>query len=155
MSLHRCTECRKWFTPAVTATLHQRVCGQECRRRRRAKLARARRGAALEECREDERVRQRKRREGAPPGARHEPASSGKLLELLGKMQQVVDRVVRLSRASFEREIQRIVRESVKVLGADVDSSRACHEPASALASAENGSRSLASVDGVTDQHGP
>jgi hypothetical protein len=155
MSLHRCTECRKWFTPAVTATLHQRVCGQECRRRRRAKLARGRRGAALKECREDECVRQRKRREAAPAGARHELASGGKSLELLGKMQRIVDKVVRLSRAGFEREIRRIVRESARVLGSEMDGAGACHEPASALASAGNGSRSLASVDGVTDQHGP
>jgi hypothetical protein len=155
MSLHRCTECRKWFTPAVTATLHQRVCGQECRRRRRAKLARARRGAGLEECRDDERERQRKHREAAAPGRRHEPASDGKSPELLGKMQRIVDKVVGLSRASFEREIRRIVRESARVLGSEVDGAGACHEPASTLGSAENGSRSLASVDGVTDQHGP
>jgi hypothetical protein len=154
MSLHRCTECRKWFTPAVTATLHQRVCGPECRRRRRAKLARARRGSAVEEYREDERERQRKRREGAPPGTCHEPASGGKAAELLGKMQRIVDGVVRLSRATFEREIRRIVRESARVLGSEVDGAGACHEPASALAAAENGSRSLAGVDGVTDRHG-
>jgi len=155
MALHRCTECRKRFTPAVTATLHQRVCGQECRRRRRAKLARARRAAALEECREDERVRQQKHREAAASGARHEPGSGGKSSELLEKMQQVVDRVVRLSRASFEREIRRVVRESARVLGSDLDGAGACHEPASALAVAENGRRSLVGVDGVTDRDGP
>jgi hypothetical protein len=31
-------------------------------------------------------------------------------------MQRIVDGVVRLSRASFEREIRRIVRESARVL---------------------------------------
>jgi hypothetical protein len=155
MGLHRCTECRKWFTPAVTAKQHQRVCGKECRGRRRAKLARSRRAATREDCRADERERQRKHREAAASGACHEPALSGKSSEWLGKMQQVVDKVVRLSRASFEREIRRIVRESAKVLGADVDRARACHEPASALAAAQNGSRSRLGVDGVTDQHGP
>jgi len=100
-------------------------------------------------------VRQRKHREVAASGARHEPGSGGKSSELLEKMQQVVDRVVRLSRASFEREIRRVVRESARVLGSDLDGAGACHEPASALAVAENGRRSLVGVDGVTDRDGP
>jgi hypothetical protein len=155
MSLHRCTECRKTFTPAARARQHQRVCGEDCRKRRRAKLSRRRRGFDLEGCREDERERQRKHREASGLGGCHEPASGGKSLELLGKMQQIVDKVVRVSRASFEREIRRILRESEKILVPDVAGAGACHEPASALAAAENGSRSLVSVDGVTDQHGP
>jgi hypothetical protein len=41
MAQHRCTECRTWFAPAVTARGHQRVCGAGCKRRRRNKPASA------------------------------------------------------------------------------------------------------------------
>jgi len=154
MSLPRCTECRKTFAPAATARLHQRVCGEECRHRRRARLARRRRAADLEACREDECERQRKHRDASVRGSCHEPASGRKSAELQGKLQQIVDRVVRLSRATFQREVRRIVRQSAKVLEAEVGGAGRCHEPASAPATVEYGSRSSARVEDVTDRDG-
>lgn len=112
MARHRCTECRKWFEPAVTARGHQRVCGEVCRRSRRRRLASLRRLSTLAEHREDERVRQRKHR-GAPKAEPcHEPASDSKSWELLMKLQQIVDKVASLSRATFRREAMRILREN-------------------------------------------
>jgi hypothetical protein len=154
MALHRCTECRTWFSPAVTATKHQRVCGEECRRRRRNKLARQRRRDDLEEQRADERDRQKKRREAAKPDGCHEPPSDGKCADLLLKLQQIVDEAARLSRATFRREAIRILRKSTAFTGADMDGAGRCHEPPSALGTAENGSRSVVRVDGVTDRDG-
>jgi hypothetical protein len=154
MARHRCTECREWFTPAVTACGHQRVCGEGCRRRRRCKLARGRRRRALEEHREDERARQQKRRDAAEPGARHELASDGKSLELLLKLQQIVDKAALLSRATFRREALRILRRNTQFASANVDEAGRCHERPSSLATAENGSRSVVCGDGVTDRDG-
>jgi hypothetical protein len=91
MAQPRCTECRTWFTPAVTARSHQRVCGAACKRRRRNKLARRRRRDDLEAHRADERGRQEKHRDGRQGGNGHEPPSGRKYAELLGKLQQIVD----------------------------------------------------------------
>jgi hypothetical protein len=150
----RCTECRKRFTPEVTAQGHQRVCGADCRRRRRCKLARARRLGALEEQREDECARQRKHREAMGADVCHEPPSGGKPWELLLKLEELVDKGARLSRATFLRDARRILRENSMFLGAGRDSAGRCHEPPSAPGTAENGSGSVVSVDGVTDRDG-
>lgn len=133
----RCSECRARFEPAVTAKEKQRVCGAECRRRRRARLARRRRRAELEGSRAEERERQRQHRQGrrvlqAPPlqacrgspepecasgnrEACHEPASVHKHVNLQEEMLKIVDRSLRVSRASFERERARMRRELSRV----------------------------------------
>src|SRR5438477_5026052 len=103
MAQSRCTECRKWFAPRVTAAKHQRVCGAACRRRRRGKLARQRRGDDLEGQRADERQRQKKHREAAKRDGCHEPPSGGKYAEVLLKLEQIVDGAARRSRATFRR----------------------------------------------------
>lgn len=155
MAQPRCTECRKWFVPAATASEHQQVCGAECRRRRRNKLARRRRRRAdLDEQRADDRDRQKKHREGTKGAGCHEPPSDSKYADLLLKLEQIVDSAARLSRATFRREAKRILRQNSALSGASLDGAGRCHELPSALAPAENGSRSVVSVDGVTDQHG-
>lgn len=154
MAQHRCTECRKWFVPTATASKHQRVCGKECRRLRCNKLARRRRGDALGEQRAEERERQRKHRNGAKQGGCHEPASDGKHSEVLIKLQQIVDNAASLSRATFQREARQILRKCGAFMGSDLDGAGRCHELASAREAAENGSRPVVSVDGVTSQHG-
>lgn len=154
MARRRCTECRKRFTPEVTAQGHQRVCGKDCRCRRRRKLARARRLVALEEQREDDRTRQQKHREATGVGLCHEPPSDGNSWELLLKLQEIVDKGARLSRAAFLRDARRILRENSMSLGATRDTAGRCHEPPSTLGTAGNGSGSVASVDGVTDRDG-
>jgi len=80
------------------------------------------------EYRAEERERQRRRRErlredeeadrggreaggdGSGPG-RHGPASSGNFSESRDKMRDMVDNALALSRASFDRELERIARD--------------------------------------------
>jgi hypothetical protein len=71
-----------------------------------------RRRKALAEHQEDERERQQKRRDARISDKCHEPASAAKWWELLSKVEQIVDKVGRLSRAGFRREILRILREN-------------------------------------------
>lgn len=154
MAQHRCTECRKWFTAAATAREHQRVCGPECRQLRRNRLARRRRGEDVEGWRVDERERQRRRRGAAKEGPCHEPASDGKHAELLEKLQQIVDKAVDLSRATFRREARQILRKCGAWGGSELDGAGPCHELASKRKVTESGGLSGVSLDNVTSQHG-
>lgn len=111
----RCTECRRWFSPAATTDERQKTCGPECRRSRRRKQARARRAADLEGSRAEECARQqvfrearRKQRSEEP---RHAPASPRNYPEVLEKVRQIVDEASRLSRTGFERAVRQILRE--------------------------------------------
>ena len=140
MAQHRCTECRKWFKPAATAREHQRVCGRGCRQLRRNRLARRRRGGEVEEWRADERERQHTRRKAAKEGPCHEPASDGKYAEVLAKLQQIVDKAVDVSRATFRREARQILRKCGAWEGSELDGAGPCHELASARKTAEVGS---------------
>lgn len=110
----RCTECRKRFVPAATTGERQRTCSPECRLTRRRKQAKRRRLAALKEHREGDLERQQRRREAASESGCeaecHEPASGAKVLELLPKVHQIVDRTLRLSRTDFGRQLRRIER---------------------------------------------
>ena len=131
------------------------------RRPRRAARGRAREHAqdghelaALVGRRLDERGRQQKHREATRSGTCHEPPSDGKSSELLSKLREIVDKGARLSRATFLRDAGRILRESGIFLGAALDRAGRCHEPPSAMKTAENGSRSVVGVDGVTDRDG-
>jgi hypothetical protein len=132
----RCSECRARFLPAATAAGTQRVCGPECRKRRRARQARRRRRADPEGFRMDDwgrqkQCRQRRRATQAadwqpcrgspqPPEGDcsgtgqetcHELASTRKCRNLQLEMLKIVDRSLRVSRASFAREQARIARE--------------------------------------------
>jgi hypothetical protein len=55
----RCSECHKRFRPHSSAIETQKTCCRTCRLRRRARLARQRRLESIDECRLDERDRQR------------------------------------------------------------------------------------------------
>lgn len=154
MAQHRCTECRKWFTPAATAREHQRVCGARCRQLRRNRLARRRRGGEVEEWRCDERERQRTRRKAAKEGPCHEPASDAKCAEILAKLQRIVDKAVDLSRATFRREARQILRKCGAWGGSGLDGAGPCHELASERKVAESGGLLGVSLDNVTSQHG-
>jgi hypothetical protein len=133
----RCSECRARFEPSATAAASQRVCGRECRKLRRARLARGRRRAELADSRADEAGRQRLHRErrrvvpepasrpcrdqplracsGSGAVACHEPASRRKQRNLYEEMAQIVDSSIQLSRASFERAAARIEREFSRI----------------------------------------
>jgi hypothetical protein len=130
------------------------VCGDECRQRRRNKLARRRRRGDADEQRVDDRVRQQKCRDARKEAGCHEPASDGKSLELLWKLQQIVDSAAELSRATFRRQAQQILRKCGPIPAAGVDKPGRRHELPSALAAAENGSRSAVEWDSVTDRDG-
>ena len=107
----RCTECRCWFHPGRCAP-QQRVCGSECRKARRRKLARRRRGRAPFLWRADERVRQQASREARRQKGCHAPPSAAKRPDLLRKVQQIVDSAFELSRATLERGLPRILAGS-------------------------------------------
>jgi hypothetical protein len=139
MAQHRCTECRKWFKPAATARGHQQVCGSVCRQHRRNRLARRRRSGEVDAWRGDERERQRKRRNAAKEGACHEPASGDKSSDILEKLQQIVDKAVDVSRATFRREARQILRKCGAWKDPGVDEAAPCHELASAHKVAETG----------------
>jgi len=108
----RCTECREWFVPVANAATTQMICGSEdCRRRRRRKLARRRRAADVDASRADERQRQQKRRAGAILAKCHAPGEAQKHPEALAKVRQIVDKAIRRSRAGWDQELRRIVRQ--------------------------------------------
>ncbi len=134
----RCSECRVRIVAAATAKAKAtlRVCDPECRKRRRARLARRRRRADAEGFRADERKRQRARRQrlraemgpmgqpcrgspapeevhysGSGQATCHELASTRKYRDLQTEVLEIVDRSLRVSRATFQREQARIARE--------------------------------------------
>jgi hypothetical protein len=154
MTQRRCTECRKWFTPQPSARTHQHVCGAACRRVRRRKLARYRRLDDLVEQRTDERLRQRKHRDAAKGVVRHAPASDAKQAELLSIVEQIVDKVARVSRATLLGDVRRMLREIAIFAASGVDEARPRHEPPSAPEELKIPSRSVPEVDGVTDRAG-
>jgi len=133
----RCSECRASFIPIACVRDRQRVCGTDvCRLRRRAKASRRRRSAAVQDHRVDERARQQtsraRRRAAAATGAQpvteaagsragHEPSSDAITSKQLGKLDQIVDkildRITRLSRAELRREIAVILRAGAPFSG--------------------------------------
>ena len=126
----RCTECRRWFQPPVTAAKSQRVCGAECRRKRRRRLARGRRWKRLQDHRVDERKRQQecrqRRREQEEKGAavpvtgpRHAPPSAPNSADLMVKVLESWDRAQALSRATLRREITTILRGKGPISGTE------------------------------------
>jgi hypothetical protein len=120
----RCTECRKWFAPDRRVGDRQRTCSRACRLKRRRKQAARRRGGDIESHREDERARQQRWRAerrrlalaavaaaGESVAARaecHAPSTDGKSRESIGKLLEIVDEQLQLSRTEFERRQVRI-----------------------------------------------
>jgi hypothetical protein len=109
----RCTECRKTFDPAITARDTQRVCGAACRASRDRRLARARRRRELDDYRADERERQCTRRERREADGCHAPPSAPKCAELPREVVEIVDRLVRVSRATLLRQIRGFFQRGV------------------------------------------
>jgi hypothetical protein len=124
----RCTECREWFVPEGRTGPKQRVCGDDCRLKRRRKLSRRRRSADVDAFRADERLRQRKHRaehgKGHDATVCHAPASVHNGSKALVKVKQIVDKAIRRSRAGLDLELGRItgqigsiVREAAAAMG--------------------------------------
>ena len=140
----RCSECDARFIPIACIGARQRVCSRQCRLQRRAKGARRRRAAEIQDHRVDERERQavsRARRKTAlairsdaehepepmttaPPSlAGHEPSSPAITPKQLDKVDEIVDRILgritHLSRAELRREVAMILRASAPFSGSE------------------------------------
>jgi hypothetical protein len=117
----RCTECRRMFTVAASASATQRVCGRACRRTRDRKLARQRRRRDRDEARADERARKRasraRRADAAATAASgcHASPSEPKLLLSRQEVAEFVDRALARSRVTLMRDFRGALgRYSVK-----------------------------------------
>ena len=98
----------------------------------------------------DERARQQRRRDAVRAAGCHELASAANRLDLLRKVQQIVDKAASLSRATLRRDLARILRQ----IGPKMDKAVGRHELPSALGGREMGSRSALDVDNVTGRSG-
>ena len=118
----RCRECRRWFEPHAAAAKHQKVCSAACRAQRRRRLARRRRVRELREYRVDERERQRacRARRRGQQGFVSRPALCVEVPALQRDLLEIVDRHVELSRAGLRREVARLLRVRVPMLGQTV-----------------------------------
>lgn len=117
MLRRRCSECRKTFIPARSAAGKQCVCSPACRKARARKLARKRRGRELEQCRADERERQRAHRARSEAAPCHAPASEHKYSISRDEIGKIVDRALALSRATLERDLPRFLDQFAKKAG--------------------------------------
>ena len=128
----RCAGCRKSFTPDRRTATRQVMCSRACGAHRRRTRAKERRGADLEGYRDAERERQRDRRRRRREGAASAPEEVCKSVQVVevsraefaaqvhaitSVIVQNVDKAAALSRAEFERQVVKIVREGVEILG--------------------------------------
>jgi hypothetical protein len=126
-SRRRCVSCRDWYEAAPSARGHQKVCGkEECRRKRRRRLAKKRREQDLHEHRVEERERQRRcreRRRQRDGQARDDPQEmsraslSAQALVLVEDFLESWDKVTRRSRATLDRRLRQILGETSAPLG--------------------------------------
>jgi hypothetical protein len=138
----RWTECRRTYTPAVTARSCQRVCSPECRHDRDRKLARSRRRRDLDEHRAADRERQKEWRAGRAASGCHAPPSGRKRSEWPREIIETVDRLFQQSRATLLRRLLGIFQgpkgPSVAKAGAVSHASFATQEPESTSDPAQN-----------------
>ena len=113
----------------MTAVKSQLVCGESCRLKRRRKLARRRREAELDRYRVEERQRQRECREALREAGCHAPPSSRNRRESRAKSVQLWNELIEVSRATFERQLRRIVRIYGPLLGQEEGGEAHCHAP--------------------------
>ena len=115
----RCCECRAWYRPHPSTAKMQKTCSAECRSRRHARQAKARRGAAPGEFRAAERECQRRRRaqrESATGAGAGPPLSRAGLgAEVAARIEEIINKLGhadRLSRAGLRRRIRRLFAEA-------------------------------------------
>jgi hypothetical protein len=122
----RCTACGKTVAAARTAGARQKVCGKQCRSKRKRKLARKRRQARVVEYRQDEARRKREQRARQKAAGRpltagperasrqgsepcHAPASAANMPDLGDKVDHVLDAFWQVSRARLREDIERMI----------------------------------------------
>ncbi len=143
----RCVICRKWFVPHYAATKTQKTCSKECRCTHRRTMARYRREQALDEYREDERLRQRKSRArrkksgedagGSAPEVGVSRASQiHELLEIISVLSSLTDTSSSLSRTILREAKEKIFKifetfeaRDCPKLGQEKPSDDRCHAP--------------------------
>ena len=114
----RCATCRDWFHPECSALRTQRVCSTECRRPRRRQQAKARREAEPAIHREQERIRQRRRRELQHVTERVSRAGLvPKSPSAKTKSNKIWDKTVTVSRASLDGDLAAIRGGIAQILG--------------------------------------
>ncbi len=146
-----CVSPRPGCLGYIAAGWSPRTCSAECRRGRRNRLARRRRQHDVAAARDDERDRQRRRRSRPPEQvclfvqaetcvevglAAVEPGVSragfrvelGKIIE---ETLENLDELVRVSRAGFRRQLQRLLGHAGRTRGEAWRTGAACHGPAS------------------------
>ena len=123
----RCSECNKPFEPDVRARAQQKAC-RGCRQVRRNRLARERRWEDIETVREDERVRQRRCRNGGvdpepppvtavtaavtEPGPMSRAGFETEVFDIICKiLRRRAGMPAGMSRAGFERQTLGMLRE--------------------------------------------
>lgn len=133
----RCSTCRKWFCPALSAIHHQKTCSPECRRKRLRRLARRRRAKDLEGYREDERrwqadCRARRRERSGTEGVSSRSGLFPEVMELKEVILKVWDKAFRQSRSRLGWKVLQVLRDSGWKLGQGETESVARHTTASA-----------------------
>ena len=95
------------------------VCSPKCRPKRQRKLARRRRGKAVQEHRVDERERQRKSREQRRASGCHAPPSVRKPALVAAEMLESWDKMAALSRSTLARQLSAMARASMRFVGTE------------------------------------
>jgi hypothetical protein len=141
--LLRCTVCRHWYRPSITATSFQKTCSIACRRRRRRRLARCHREHNLQDYRVDERTRQRasrrRRKKKKVAVAQGETKESGDLsraglqpqvADLERFVRQSVDKALKWSRPTLIRQLTALLRDNQANRGQETSLEGLGHAPA-------------------------
>lgn len=127
----RCTSCRRWYHRLATAKTQQ-TCSKQCRVKRQRKLAKRRRRHDLAGSRAEERARQQCWRDGQE-AAESKQVSRATLTPqvavLYEKITEDWDKILKLSRARFERKIAAFLVQNTPKLGQSGTQNEHCHAP--------------------------
>ena len=130
----RCTSCRCLYRPSTRAAGAQRTCSPECREVRRRKLAKRRRARELDECRAEERERQRECRARQIGGEGKTRRLSRATLSrpeaiLRDEIVESCDKMMRVSRATLNRRVGLLLGRAGSKLRQSETEKRDCHAP--------------------------
>jgi hypothetical protein len=136
----RCSECRRWFKPEVSAQSTQKICAAEpCRRSRRNQHARRRRSQDVQNYRVDERERKRRSRARRSEPERvattaatgpsvtrcHAPALVTTTSKITGQLLLEWDKIAARSRATLEAKCAEVFERFAALTGTNTGASPA------------------------------